>query len=162
MVTDACRNFFTVSVVNNHAGIYICSANDALRSIHANVTVSVKIPGTCRRVKANISDISCDNVIDPDGEDSEVSFTVFCNMIDTGGVGVTAVSLNSERRTPLPGYNVSGSYSRDIHYIGTSYSQIKGLAAVFPPALSYASNMSAKSQQSFILAMTAMPRGCLA
>ena len=127
---DAFNNLIVLSTDLSHGGIFTCSAMNSLRSMHANVTVYLKYPETCSRVKANISDISGDYVIDPDGVRGEASLTVFCNMTDKGGVGVTFVSHDSENRTYVMGFEDPGSYSRDIQYIGASLSQIRRLIDV--------------------------------
>ena len=111
----------------SHGGNYTCSATNSLNSIHTNVTVFVKYPETCSRVKTENSTISGDYVIDPDGVQGENPFSVYCNMTDREGIGVTVVSHDSEKRTHVNGFEAPGSYSRDIHYIGASLSQLKGL-----------------------------------
>ena len=79
----------------------------------------------CSRVKANISDISGCYVIDPDGIQGNSPFQVYCNMTDKGGVGVTVVSHDTEKRTHVKGYEDEGSYSRNIIYNGVSLSQLE-------------------------------------
>ena len=49
-------------------------------------------------------------VIDPDGEGGYEPFTVFCDMTDKNGVGVTVVGHDSEDRTLVDGYEEKGSY----------------------------------------------------
>ena len=110
-----------------HGGTYTCSATNSLSSIHADIIVYVKYPETCSVVKANISDVSGDYVIDPDGVQGENPFTVYCNMTGQGSVGVTVVSHNSESRTHVTGDGDDDKYVRDIQYIGSSFSQLKGL-----------------------------------
>ena len=128
--TDASNNLIIVSANITHGGNYTCNARNSLSSLQANVTIHVNIPETCSKVRANISYVSGNYVIDPDGEQGEASFTVYCNMIEKGGIGVTAVSHDSEQRTHVVGFEAPGNYSRDIHYTGTTLSQIKGLMAV--------------------------------
>ena len=70
-------------------------------------------------------------MIDPDGEGSLAPFTIYCDMNDESGVGVTVISHDSERRTLVKGYEDPGSYSRDIHYTGASLSQLASLTRVF-------------------------------
>ena len=115
------------SLGRDHGGNYSCVSGNSLQF---NTSVHVKYPETCSLVKTNICDVSRDYVIDPDGEQGEAPFTVYCNMTDKGGVGVTAVSHNSEDRTHVIGFDPAGSYSRDIQYIGSSLTQIKGLITV--------------------------------
>ena len=72
-------------------------------------------------------------VIDPDGEGGLAPFTVYCNMIDKNGVGVTVISHDSESRTKVRdglGWGGRGSYRRDIYYTGASLSQLAGLTSV--------------------------------
>ena len=130
MATDASDNLIIVSANITHGGNYTCSAMNSLSSLHAHVTIHVKIPETCSRVKTNISDVSGDYLIDPDGERGEAPFTVYCNITGKNSIGVTAVSHDSEHRTHVVGFEVEVSYSRDIRYTGTTLSQIKGLIAV--------------------------------
>ena len=127
--TDASHNLIIVSANITHGGNCTCSAMNSLSSLHAHVTIHVKIPETCSKVKANISDVSGDYVIDPDGEQGEAPFTVYCNMTEKG-IEVTAFSHDSGHRTHVVRFEVEGSYSRDIRYTGTTLSQIKGLLAV--------------------------------
>ena len=122
------------SLRKNHVGHFSCSSGDSLA---LNVNLFVKYPETCTTVKQYVCDVSGNYVIDPDGEEGEAPFTVYCNMIDKGRVGVTAVSHDSENRTLITGLESPGSYSRDIRYTA-SLSQIQGLKAV-----------SKKCQQSF-------------
>ena len=69
-------------------------------------------------------------IIDPDGEGALAPFSVYCNMTDKNGVGVTVNSHDSESRTLVIGYDSPGSYSRDIHYTGASLSQLASLTSV--------------------------------
>ena len=69
-------------------------------------------------------------VIDPDGKKVLSPFTVYCDMNDKNGVGVTVVSHDSENRTLVKGYEGPGNYSRDIHYTGASLSQLASLTRV--------------------------------
>ena len=60
-------------------------------------------------------------------------FTVYCNMIDKNGVGVTVISHDSESRTKVRdglGWGGRGSYRRDIYYTGASLSQLASLTSV--------------------------------
>ena len=69
-------------------------------------------------------------VISPDGEGGYEPFTVYCDMTDKNGVGVTIVGHDSETRTLVNGYEAAGSYVRHVHYIGaglTNGPQLAGL-----------------------------------
>ena len=69
-------------------------------------------------------------MIDPDGEGGLAPFSVYCDMTDRKGVGVTVISHNSETRTLVNGYEAQGGYSRDIQYTGASLSQLASLTGV--------------------------------
>ena len=127
---DSAKNLIILSANFTHGGTYTCSATNSLSSLQTEVIVYIKYPETCSTVKANISDIGGDYVIDPDGEQGEAPFTVYCDMIGQGGVGVTLVSHDSENRTHVIGFEPPGSYRRDIRYTGSSLSQLKGLTEV--------------------------------
>ncbi|CAH3036554.1 unnamed protein product, partial [Porites lobata] len=81
-------------------------------------------------IKKTQRGVSGNYVIDPDGEGGLAPFTVFCDMTDKSGVGVTVISHNSESRTRVDGCNPSGCYSRDIRYTGASLSQLASLTRV--------------------------------
>ncbi|XP_074618115.1 contactin-associated protein-like 2 [Acropora palmata] len=67
-------------------------------------------------------------VIDPDEEGSQGPFTVFCDMTDKNGVGVTIISHDSEARTRVKGYEASGSYVRNVYYTATGLTGLSQLA----------------------------------
>ena len=68
--------------------------------------------------------------IDPDGEGDLEPFSVYCDMVNNNGVGVTVISHDSENRTFVHGFEAAGSYSRVIHYTGANVSQLASLTAV--------------------------------
>ena len=55
---------------------------------------------------------------------------VTCDMSDKGGVGVTVISHDSEKKTPVDGCKHPGCYSRDIHYTGASFPQLASVTRV--------------------------------
>ena len=69
-------------------------------------------------------------LIDPDSEGELLPYKVMCDMTDKNGVGVTAISHDSEGRTLVDGYEKRGNYSRDIHYKGANISQLLSLINV--------------------------------
>ena len=81
-------------------------------------------------IRKYVSSVSGNYVIDPDGEGGQAPFTVFCDMTDKSGVGVTVIGHDSESRTHVSGYSSRGSYLRDIHYTGASLSQLASLTRV--------------------------------
>ena len=120
------------SIKQSHIGSYTCKVTNSLATIEAKVKLNspVKAGTCCTEVRKHFSKVSRNYVIDPDGEGGQAPFTVFCDMIDKNGVGVTIVSHDSESRTFVNGYNHKGSYSRDIHYTGASLSQLASLTRV--------------------------------
>ena len=118
-----------ISTETRHDRNYTCIAQNASSSIQstARVTVQVRYPETCSRVKANITDVSGHYVVDPYGVQGMAPFQVFCNMTDKGGTGVTVVSHDSENRTHVNGCMGDGCYQHDVTYIGASLSQLTAL-----------------------------------
>ena len=119
------------NIKKSHEGSYICRASNALARIEAKVKINSPVMATsCSVIKKYASSVSGNYVIDPDGEGGLAKFTVFCDMTDKSGVGVTVISHDSESRTHVYGCNPSGCYSRDIHYTGASLSQLASLTRV--------------------------------
>ena len=116
----------------SHQGSYTCRASNALTTIEAKVKIhSPVIAGTsCSVIRKYVSSVSRNYVIDPDGEGGLAPFTVFCDMSDKNGAGVTVISHDSESRTHVQGCNPAGCYSRDIHYTGASLSQLASLTRI--------------------------------
>ena len=110
-------------------GSYICRASNALTTIEAKVKITPVVT-SCSVIKKYVTSASGNYVIDPDGEGGLAPFTVFCDMTDKSGVGVTVISHNSESRTQVHGCENPGCYSRDIHYTGASLSQLASLTRV--------------------------------
>ena len=118
------------SVKKSHEGSYTCKATNALSSIQASVQVKSNSPSSCSVIRKYVSSSDGNYVIDPDGAGGLAPFTVYCDMSDKNSVGVTVISHESESRTLVDGYNSHGSYSRSIHYPGTSLSQLASLTDV--------------------------------
>ena len=118
------------SVKESHEGSYTCKATNALSSIQASAQVKSYSPFSCSVIRKYLSGSSGNYVIDPDGAGGLAPFTVYCDMSDKNGVGVTVVSHDSESRTLVDGYDGDGSYSRSIHYSGASLSQLASLTDV--------------------------------
>ena len=119
----------------SHEGSYSCRANNAVTTIEAEVKINspATAPASCSVIRKYVSSVSGNYVIDPDGEGGLAPFTVFCDMTDKNGVGVTVISHDSERRTKVRdglSWGGPGSYSRDIHYTGASLSQLASLTRV--------------------------------
>jgi len=85
---------------------------------------------SCSVIRKYVSSVSGNYKIDPDGVGGLAPFTVYCDMSDKNGVGVTVISHDSENRTHVQGFESPGSYSRDIRYTGASLSQLASLTRV--------------------------------
>ena len=120
------------NIKRSHKGAYVCRATNALTTIEAKVKINspVNHAASCSVIRKHVSGVSGNYVIDPDGEGGLPPFTVYCDMRDKNGVGVTVISHDSEDRTHVNGYGSPGSYSRDIHYTGASLSQLASLTRV--------------------------------
>ena len=121
------------NIKKSHEGSYTCKATNALTTIEAEVKINAPAAApSCSMIKKYISSKSGNYVIDPDGEGGLAPFTVFCDMTDKSGVGVTVISHDSEKRTYVrhKHYGGQGSYSRAIHYTGASFPQLASLTRV--------------------------------
>ena len=123
-------------VTTNDAGTYTCAAKNYQRKIKTSSTVQVpiKVQGaSCSSIKSGHSGSSSGNyIIDPDGKGGAAPFSVYCDMTDKGGVGVTVISHDSERRTyvaNIPGceYYNPGCYRKDVTYSRVNIAQLAAL-----------------------------------
>ena len=122
-------------MITNDAGTYSCVAKNALRSVEATSIVEViKIMKSCSSIKSGRSGSSSGNyIIDPDSKGGVAPFSVYCDMSDKGGVGVTVISHDSESRTHvgnIPGCGGPGCYSKDVTYTGVSTAHLAALTRV--------------------------------
>ena len=85
-------------IKKTHVGTYTCRVTNALSTIEARVKInSPRIVGTsCSVIRKYVGRVNGNYVIDPDGEGGLAPFTVFCDMTDKSGVGVTVISHDSE------------------------------------------------------------------
>ena len=104
-------------VKKSQQGSYTCRATNAVKTIEAKVKIKPITIASCSVIRKYDSRVSGNYVIDPDGDGGLAQFTVFCDMIDKNGVGVTVISHDSEGRTKV----------RDIYYTGASLSQLASL-----------------------------------
>ena len=119
------------NIKKTHRGSYTCRASNVLATIEAKVKINfLGRAASCSVIKKYVSSVSGNYVIDPDGEGGLAPFTVFCDMNDKSGVGVTVISHDSESRTHVSGCEKAGCYSRVIHYTGASLSQLASLTRV--------------------------------
>ena len=122
------------SVSTKDAGTYSCVAKNSQRSIEVTSVLEVyNKPISCSSIKSARSGSSSGNyMIDPDGKGGVTPFSVYCDMSDKGGVGVTIISHDSESRThvgPSLCFN-PGCYSKDVRYTGVSTTQLAALTRV--------------------------------
>jgi len=120
------------NIKKSDEGSYTCRATNALTTIEAKVNVNSPVitPSSCSLIRKYVSSVSGNYAIDSDAAGGLTPFTVYCDMSDKNGVGVTVISHDSESRTYVNGYSGRGSYSRDIHYTGASLSQLASLTRV--------------------------------
>ena len=117
---------FLKKVTTNDAGSYICVARNRQRTIEASCAVEVLKPMSCSSIKSGHSGSSSGNyIIDPDGKGGVAPFSMYCDMSDKGGVGVTVISHDSEGRTyvaNIPGCSNTdpGCYSKSVTYSGVN------------------------------------------
>ena len=115
----------------NDAGTYKCVAKNYHRSIEATSIVKVLSgkPKTCSEIKSRHPGSSSGNyIIDPDGTGGVTPISVYCDMSDIGGVGVTVVSHDSESTTHIgniPGCGGPGCYRKDVTYTGVNTAQLR-------------------------------------
>ena len=122
------------SVSSSDAGAYTCEAKNSKRSIEVTSVFEVfNTPMSCSRIKSGLSGSTSGNyMVDPDGKGGVTAFSVYCDMSDKGGVGMTVISHDSESRThigPNGCYN-PGCYSKDVRYTGVSTAQLAALTRV--------------------------------
>ena len=67
-----------------------------------------------------------------DSKDKALKYSVFCDMNNKVGVGVTVISHDSESRTQVNGCDPPGCYSRNVTYTGASLAQLASLTSVHP------------------------------
>ena len=124
------------NVSPNDAGSYTCIAKNSLRFIEASSVVEVpkRKPTSCSDLKSRCREKTSSNYItDPDEKGGVVPFSVYCDMSDKGGVGVTVISHDSESRTHvanIPGCSSPGCYSKDVTYTGVNVAQLAALTRV--------------------------------
>ena len=126
---------FLKKVTTNDAGSYTCVAKNYQRTIMASSTVEVLKHVSCSSIKSGHSGSSSGNyIIDPDGKGGVTPFSVYCDMSNKGGVGVTVISHNTESRTHvanIPGCDwTPGCYSKDVTYTGVDVAQLAALTRV--------------------------------
>ena len=118
------------SIKKSHEGSYTCRATNALTTIEAKVKINSPVATSCSVIRKYVSSTSGNYTIHPDVKGGLSPFTVYCNMTDKNGVGVTVISHDSERRTDVQGCETRGCYSRDIHYTGATLSQLASLTRI--------------------------------
>ena len=80
----------------NEFGAYMCSCD---RCVGDGYKCRHRVLKSCSDVRKYVGSGSGNFVIDPDSVGGLAPFTVYCDMTDKNGVGVTVISHDSERRT---------------------------------------------------------------
>ena len=101
------------------------------KKIKTSFFLEVITPTSCGRLSGSSSG---NYMIDPDGNGGVAPFSVYCDMSDKSGVGVTIISHDSESRThvgpSIPGCGSAGCYTKDVRYTGVSTAQLAALTRV--------------------------------
>ena len=119
------------SIKISHKGSYTCRASNPLSTIETKVKINSPVTlASCSVIRKQVSSVSGNYVIDPDGEGGLASFNVYCDMTAKNWVGVTVISHDSESRTSVKGYESPGTYLRDVPYAKVSLSQLASLTRV--------------------------------
>ena len=122
------------TIKESHEGYYTCRATNALTSVEAKVKINSSVnAASCSVIRKYVSSVSGNYVIDPDGSGGLAPFTVYCDVTDKNGVGVTVISHDSESRWYVYhgyGWSGQGTYSRSIRYTGGSMSQLACLTSL--------------------------------
>ena len=119
------------SIKISHKGSYTCRASNPLSTIETKVKINSPVTlASCSVIRKQVSSVSGNYVIDPDGEGGLAPFNVYCDMTAKNRVGVTVISHDSESRTSVKGYESPGTYLRDVRYAKVSLSQLASLTRV--------------------------------
>ena len=123
------------NVSPNDSGSYTCIARNFHRSVTSTTILEIQEPTSCSDIKTLIRATSSGTfMIDPDGKGGVTPFNVYCDMSDRGGVGVTVISHNTEKRTFVDhksgGCGGRGCYRKDVQYTGVSIAQLAALTRV--------------------------------
>ena len=127
---------FVKKVTTNDAGSYTCVAKNYQRTITTSSTVEVPKRMSCSSIKSGISGSSSGiYIMDPDGKGGVTPFSVYYDMSDKGGVGVTVIIHDSESRThvsniPGCGNTNPGCYSKSVTYTGVNTAKLEALTRV--------------------------------
>ena len=120
----------------NDTGTYKCVAKNYHRSIETASVVKVlsSNPRSCSEIKSRRPGSSSKNyIIDPDGKGAVTPFSVYCDMNDKEGVGVTVISHDSESRSYVKrilGCKYPGCYRKTVTYPGVTTPQLAALTQV--------------------------------
>ena len=90
------------NVARHDAGSYTCIALNIHRFVTATTVLEFRKQTSCSDIKTHSGGKSSGTyMIDPDGKGGVTPFNLYCDMGDKGGIGVTVISHDCERRTQL-------------------------------------------------------------
>lgn len=105
-------------------GIYTCTARNLVAFLSSNVSVNVVFATSCSDLRlAGFSESKSYHI----SLSGLAPFTVYCDMRDKNGTGVTVIGHDSEARTLVIGTEDPGSFQRDITYSGYTKQQLVSL-----------------------------------
>ena len=125
-------------VKKSDGGSYTCRATNAVKTITATVNFNASYPESCSVMRQH-TNLNGSYTIDPDGEGGLAPFTVYCDMTDKNGIGVTVISHYNESRIHMRQRYASyrryyrrriQPYSRNVTYREASLYQLAKLTEV--------------------------------
>ncbi|XP_022797123.1 contactin-associated protein-like 2 [Stylophora pistillata] len=105
-------------------GWYSCAAESEIAVINVTSALTVQVR-SCSEWR--LAGYNRSGIFNVKADEDSPMFKVFCNMTEKGGVGVSVVSHDSEKRTAVEGFFYPGSYFKDVTYLGVTMIQIKNL-----------------------------------
>ena len=116
-----------LNISDSSSGNYVCTVNNVFRLINTATHLRV-LYRSCSHLKVNFpSKLSGSYDVDPSCEDP---FTVYCDMTDKNGVGVTVISHDSEQRGYVSGCDAPGCFAREVTYSKITTAQLVVLSNV--------------------------------
>ena len=114
------------NISKEDAGKFYCNVSSLISKFSLEFQLHVFHAQSCTQLKNAGQTKSGYYKIDPDGVSGEAPVSVYCNMEEKTGAGVTEIPHDSEARTLVEGCESNGCYKRDVKYL-ISLKQIKAL-----------------------------------